>query len=102
MARDFDVFPQTLQQAADGVGRTADRLDASVDSLRSAMERLDGCWGDDEPGRAFEAHYAPQGRAILEQLSELVIALRSVPTGLRKMADRYEQAEASSHIPGHG
>ncbi|MBW3556065.1 MAG: hypothetical protein KY454_03900 [Actinobacteria bacterium] len=102
MAGDFDVSPQTLHVAAEGVGRAADRLDDAVAELRSAMGRLDGCWGDDEPGRAFGGHYSPNGRAMLEQLTGLATALEIVPGGLQRMAERYEEAESDSRIPGRG
>ncbi|MGH9155916.1 MAG: hypothetical protein ACRD1K_08830 [Acidimicrobiales bacterium] len=66
------------------------------------MARLDECWGDDEPGRAFGANYAPRGRAMLEHLAGLAAALGTVPEGLHRMADNYTGAESSSRIPGHG
>lgn len=66
------------------------------------MIRLDGCWGDDEPGRAFGANYGPKGDSMLQHLAGLVTALHGVPGGLHAMARRYQDAESSSHLSGPG
>lgn len=102
MPDQFEVSPSTLRVAGDGITRTAGSLEAAVAELRSAMARVDGCWGDDEPGRAFGDNYEPKGRAMLDHLAGLAGALASVPGGLEQMAGDYERSEASSTIPGGG
>lgn len=102
MADQFEISPPTLRVAGNGIARTANRLDDAVAELRSAMGRLQGCWGGDEPGRAFGDNYEPKGRAMLDHLAGLAGALASVPSGLEQMAGDYERSEASSTIPGGG
>lgn len=100
MSDRFDVDPASIRAAAPGVASAAGRLGDAVDDLRSRLAGLYGCWGDDEPGRAFGSNYEPQADALLAHLERLADALGNVPAGLREMAANYDDAESDSTVPG--
>ena len=96
----FEVDPAGLRAAAPDVGATAGRLGDAVAELRARLAGLHGCWGDDEPGRAFGSNYEPQAGELLSHLDLLVEALGKVPDGLEEMAANYAQAESDSTMQG--
>ncbi|HEV8605247.1 MAG TPA: hypothetical protein VGQ99_07775 [Tepidisphaeraceae bacterium] len=56
-------------------------------TLKEVTTRLYGCWGDDEPGRAFELNYLNEANGLLEG-SDLVIedlvAMRETLLGIAR------------------
>ena len=98
----LEIRPATLRTAAGGADGTAERLTGAVADLRAALEAAGGCWGDDEPGRAFGDGYRPARDAVLARLDGLAEGAASIGPGLVSMADDFDGAEEASTIAGGG
>lgn len=96
----FEIDLAALRSSASDVASMAADLDDAVLRLRAGLHRLGTPWGSDDPGRAFAGQHVPSSGRLLEHLDQLVAGLASVGNGLEVMAERYEDSEGASTIPG--
>ncbi|MFG1792755.1 hypothetical protein [Nocardia sp. NPDC049149] len=66
----------------------------TFEELREALAREGRCWGDDEPGKAFEQNYLPDAERGLDALQQLATALQTFGQQLSAAADSFEAQDA--------
>lgn len=74
----------------------ADRAGEIVTGLRRTLDRLHGCWGDDEVGRSFADGHLPAANEVLDHLGGLPDRLASVGGKFADTAAAYRATESAN------
>jgi uncharacterized protein YukE len=84
----------------DGVRREAtsmqgvsDRLNSAFNDLKATLTARDGCWGDDEFGRAFAKGYVDPAKQCLENIEATTKNVHQVAENLREVPRYFEEAD---------
>ncbi|MFC3456259.1 hypothetical protein [Amycolatopsis speibonae] len=96
MTENFRLDVEALEQVALKLGGAEECFAAALGELNVQLAGADGCWGDDEIGKAFEKKYC--GSAEQSQVSavELGEVTARVPSVLRTAAERFIDVDQAS------
>lgn len=98
----FEVEPAALREMAVAFEREADRLAAAVPAFRDASYGLNDAFGKLGPSTEALQAFLDLAQRDSTELTELSRFLEANGASLRAAADKYEQAEADSLVPGAG
>ncbi len=71
----------------------SDQLEDAVASLKRRLAVVDGCWGDDEAGKAFAKNYLPNAEETLKNSNLTVESLASVAENLRTITTEFAKLD---------
>jgi hypothetical protein len=92
----FEIVPESLVSASDGLARSADDHAAAVQKLQSSVLGAGSPWGSDEIGSMFGAAYEEVSRLGIEALNALTEGMRGTADGLQAMARNTRQTDQDS------
>jgi uncharacterized protein YukE len=98
VARSFAVDTEALARSASITGSAACDLGIALGSLRQELHAHSHPWGDDDPGRSFQARHQCDAEQVEGNVEHLVRAVESTVEALRWMADQYAAADDASAI----
>ncbi|WP_280442730.1 hypothetical protein [Nocardia brasiliensis] len=87
------IDPDGLRTNGAEFHNVGEQAQQTFEELRAALAREGRCWGDDEPGKAFEQNYLPDAERGLEALEQLAAALQTFGQQLNAAADSFEQQD---------
>lgn len=89
----FEVDPTALRSASPKFSSAGDKLQHAWETLRSALDANNGCWGNDDAGQEFAKSYLPLAESGKQAFPLLVEGLHSIRAGLDASADTWEQVD---------
>ncbi|NUS43685.1 MAG: hypothetical protein HOQ24_08370 [Mycobacteriaceae bacterium] len=87
------VDPDQLRALAPEFEDIAAEAQRAVAELKATIAREGACWGNDEPGKAFEKTYLGDSKKGVEALEQTVENLRALGQGVRGTADTFENQD---------
>lgn len=81
MASETEADVPAVQDAARDLARSTGDFKETVESVLAALERDEGCWSDDEMGKAFEKNYK-------KYLSDVTKGLQDTSKSLDELANK--------------
>jgi hypothetical protein len=89
----FDVQPQSLHTAGQGVANAADQLSQQWQSLTSTAQGMGDIFGDDMVGGLIGASYSAAQQIAGDSFSSALGGFARIADGLHAMADLYDTTE---------
>ena len=86
---EFDHFAAQVAR----VKELTDQMNEAESSLQSSLHGAGRCWGDDDPGSAFEGCYAPQAKTMSGNSSATSDRLARFEGALDAMAKGFKEHE---------
>ncbi|GHF44857.1 uncharacterized protein YukE [Amycolatopsis bartoniae] len=97
MAENFRLDPAALEEATRRLGSLGDRITTAYHELAGVLDEHDGCWGEDDIGKAFAQNYVPNAKQVregAEQAGPGVIELRNDIDDASKTFQSVDEDEA--------
>lgn len=89
----FAVDPDALAKNAPNVRAYSDQMRQALTRLKSRLDGLGDCWGDDPMGKSFEGAYLTPRDQMFSGLQGIADVLDSTADGLETMAKGFHQTE---------
>ncbi|MFI5714266.1 hypothetical protein [Nocardia sp. NPDC051750] len=96
MSRVFSLDSDELAGQSPTISGAAEELAAALHNLETALGTEGQCWGNDEPGKAFEQTYDPDAKQTVANLRNLVGTLRSSGRSLKDIGDRFNSIDTDA------
>ncbi|MFC9250960.1 hypothetical protein [Amycolatopsis thailandensis] len=93
MAEKFFLDPGGLAEATGRLRALGDRLDQAHRRLADTLHHHDGCWGEDEIGKAFSKNYVPAAANTLEGVREAGPALGAFAGTADKASENFSRVD---------
>ncbi|WP_280363483.1 WXG100 family type VII secretion target [Nocardia wallacei] len=92
----FSLEPDEFSGQAPVFGDASDELAAAIRRLQTAIDGEGRCWGDDEPGRAFEKTYQPDAERTVQNVQNLTSILRVTGALINNSANHFDHQDLGS------
>lgn len=99
-----EMDPDTVRSGAGKFIPAGDALKDAGTKLKSALDALGNCWGNDESGQAFAKDYEPAAKNCTEAFGSLSQALKDVAKSVKDAADATEgiHTDAAQAVKSQG
>lgn len=103
MSRVFSLDSDELAGQGPTISAAAEKLAAALHNLEAVLGTEGRCWGNDEPGKAFEQTYDPDAMQTVANLRNLVGTLRSSGQSFKDIGDEFNNmdTDAGHRVRGH-
>lgn len=92
----FSLEPDEFAGQAPVFGDAGDELAAAIRRLQASIDGEGRCWGDDEPGRAFEKTYRPDAERTVQNVQNLTSILRATGALVHNSANQFDHRDLGS------
>ncbi|MGV9712478.1 hypothetical protein ACWDTI_17650 [Gordonia sp. NPDC003424] len=94
MSDHFLIEPELFERYTKLIGTLGDKLkDASL-MLTTGLHHEGECWGDDDPGHAFEGAYSPKAKAAFSNSHSVATHLNKMHAAMEKALQHTKDTEA--------
>jgi uncharacterized protein YukE len=84
------------QRVADRVESAAGIYSAALTALHAVLDQHDGCWSDDEMGKAFAKNYVDTAKQALDDAKTAADTGNTLASGLRTDATELSDQDANN------
>ncbi len=96
--REFRFDPDVFLRHGARLADLGDRIGLTYIGLRDDLTQVEGCWGDDDLGRAFAESFDPHAAQLLTNLSAMEESLRRTADGIVDAARAVEAEDQNSAV----
>ncbi|MEU0937754.1 MULTISPECIES: hypothetical protein [unclassified Embleya] len=89
----YKALPSDFKTAGKAFTDAGRRVGEIRATLKTSIEGLGECWGDDDLGNGFAKEYKPARDKVLEALEALAKGLGEIGKGLDTSAGNYQKTE---------
>ncbi|KFU75674.1 Uncharacterized conserved protein YukE [Amycolatopsis lurida] len=82
MTDEFRLDPDGMRDVIKRLGASGDDFAAALTNLTAAMDRYDGCWGEDKAGEKFAESYVENADGTRDTLKDLPSSMRDAAKGI--------------------
>lgn len=90
MTGQFRLDPAGMQEMLKNLGASGDDLTAALTALKTAVDRYDGCWGEDKSGKKFAEGYTDSATGTLDTLKEVPGSVSDAVEGINSAITQFE------------
>lgn len=89
MAEEFYLDPDLYRQATRQLEEAGKKLEAAQKRLAGTLDQYEGCWGDDEIGKAFQKGYYDNAEKLVDGLGKAATGLVESASVARQNAEDF-------------
>lgn len=90
MAENFRLDPQALSTANGEFKIVGDNLGDAFTVLTGVLDDHDGCWGDDDIGKAFEKNYKEPAKEVRGYAGDAIEGMGELNEGVDESRETFE------------
>ena len=96
MAEELRFDPDVVDSANKRVRGSTDQFSSMLDMLLNKCKQHDGCWGNDEFGKAFAKSYLPSQSTMCSNGVQMVLGLSTFSANLDQGVIALEQTDQNN------
>jgi hypothetical protein len=96
MTENFRLVPEQATAAANDLNDLGERLRRSFGTLIGVLDEHDGCWGEDDIGKAFEQNYVPHAKQARESARQAIAGIVDLAASTKQNIDIFQDLDYES------
>ncbi|WIX98210.1 hypothetical protein QRX60_29545 [Amycolatopsis mongoliensis] len=90
MTGEFRLDPAGMREMLNKLGAKGGDLSAALTQLNIALDRYDGCWGEDKAGKKFAEGYVDNGNGTRDALKEVPTSVSDATEGIKSAIAQFQ------------